>query len=686
MPPRRPVTKDRPGRRPKRHLMTLPGPDTCNCPRFPYPVGSDGDAGEWCSMTLEHFKGLPRRSDDEWQGGLVRLLSWIDRGPDGRPYRPWAGIWVSRKSGFVHLKMEPEPGAHDWTLALDALVEFGLKQRLTGYRPGRLQVGDKDLGVRLLHAIGDSDLALTVLPDLPAVRHVLTDMAEHMTGAPLPPNALDAAGVTVDRMRAFAEAARRFYEAAPWRHLTDEDLIRVEAPAAEFGLGHLTVLGAAGQTFGLGFFESAVDHAEAQESPGPKQFMTRARRSLFYGPISHMPFGDADLWEEHGLPVAGDDAYPIAIEFKPGGPPRRPDAGALCCLEGLLRTLGATTENEMDQGRWTRQVETYDGAAIYRLCIPDLLEPFDAPPVGPPALRDRRAMERVMLEMERFMAGSEFDDIEQANEAIRRRFSGSMDAIPSTGSTPIEKAQEMAYRAFQARGRRRIQLVRKALELSRDCADAYVILAEQSEDVAQALDLYAQGVAAGERALGPRIFVENAGRFWELITTRPYMRACYGLAQRLEELGRRDEAIGHYRELLRLNPNDNQGVRYSLLAALFTSGLDADAGALLGKFRDEPTSVWLYGRALSTFRSEGDSPAARAGLRRALDANHRVPKYLTGKKDLPHEDPPSYALHSEEEALICVRALADVWQATPGAVQWLRTEARAKKSRKRGRP
>jgi tetratricopeptide (TPR) repeat protein len=228
-------------------------------------------------------------------------------------------------------------------------------------------------------------------------------------------------------------------------------------------------------------------------------------------------------------------------------------------------------------------------------------------------------------------------------------------------------------------------LVRKALELSRDCADAYVILAEQREDVAQALDLYAQGVAAGERALGPRMFVESVGRFWELITTRPYMRARFGLAQCLEELGRRDEAIGHYRELLRLNPNDNQGIRYSLLAALFTSGLDDEAGALLKRFRDEPTALWLYGRALWAFRGEGDSAAARVGLRRALDANHRVPKYLTGKKELPHEDPPSYALHSEEEALICARALVVVWQATPGAVEWLRTAARAKKARKRGR-
>ena len=220
-------------------------------------------------------------------------------------------------------------------------------------------------------------------------------------------------------------------------------------------------------------------------------------------------------------------------------------------------------------------------------------------------------MERVMLEMERFMAGSEFDDIDQANEAIRRRFSGPMDAIPSTASAPLEKAQEMAYRAVESRGRRRIQLVRKALELSGDCADAYVILAERTGDVAQALDLYTQGVAAGERALGPQIFAENAGRFWGLIATRPYMRARFGLAQCLEELGRRDEAIGRYRELLRLNQTDNQGVRYSLLTALFTSGLDGEAGALLQQFGDEPTAMWLYGRTLWTFRREADSPVAR---------------------------------------------------------------------------
>ena len=38
-------------------------------------------------------------------------------------------------------------------------------------------------------------------------------------------------GMTVERMRAFAAAARAFHDAAPWRFLSDEDLIHVEAPS-----------------------------------------------------------------------------------------------------------------------------------------------------------------------------------------------------------------------------------------------------------------------------------------------------------------------------------------------------------------------------------------------------------------------------------------------------------------------
>ena len=48
--------------------------------------------------------------------------------------------------------------------------------------------------------------------------------------------------------------------------------------------------------------------------------------------------------------------------------------------------------------------------------------------------------------------------------------------------TPLDRAQEVMYRAFEASGAEQVRLARKALEISPDCADAYVLLAEHAED------------------------------------------------------------------------------------------------------------------------------------------------------------------------------------------------------------
>jgi len=639
------------------------------------------------SQLLERFARLQRMAGETWQGGLLRMPAWIEKGPDGKPYRPWAGFWVSLRTGLVHMKMEPECGAHDPSLALEALLEFGLNKKVGGCRPARLEVRDEELGVYLVRALGDEQLTFTVSEDLRAVRQRLAEFGEHMGGVPLPPNAMDAPGVTVERMRAFATAARSFYLAALWRYLTDEDLICVEAPAVETGLRHFTVLGAAGQVFGLAFFKSPEDFEAVHADRDPRRYAEgRDRWAMWYLPIQDVPFGDVDLWEDHGLPLAADRAYPVALRFGPKAKVVRPDAKVLAYLEGLLLALGETSEREIDQGRWSHRVQTQGGPRELTLAIPALLEPLDAPPApGKSGMPDRRIMERVLTEMERFMARSELHDLDEANKAIQARFSGRIDDIPSTAETPLEKAQEFVYRAFDARGRRRTQLARKALELSADCADAYVVLAEQASDPETVRDLYAQGVAAGERALGPRIFEEQAGHFWGMVRTRPYMRARFGLACRLEALGQVDEAIGHYRELLRLNPNDNQGVRDVLLPALLLAGRDAEAGRLLSQYEDDPSAVWQYGWALWAFRRDGDSQLARERLRGALRANRHVPRYLTGKAEWPVPLPGSYALGSEEEAVTCADELGNAWRATPGAEHWLNAVKAKKKSPARRR-
>jgi hypothetical protein len=216
----------------------------------------------------------------------------------------------------------------------------------------------------------------------------------------------------------------------------------------------------------------------------------------------------------------------VAVWFGPGGELRRPDARTLSDLEGLLLALAATHEDEIDRGRWTKDVHASDGPMAVTLCIPELLAPLDAPAKARPGgIPDQRAMERLTAGIERFMAESKFQSLEEANAAIQERFVGRpMDSMPSTATTPLDKAQELMYHAFDARGRRRIQLARKALELSPDCADAYVLLAEEAATPEASLDLYRQGVAAGERAVGRDALRNDVGRFWGIVATRPYMR------------------------------------------------------------------------------------------------------------------------------------------------------------------
>ena len=637
---------------------------------------------------IARFARLPRNPEEVWQGGILRMPTWIDSGPDGRPYRPWGALWVSRRSGRLNTMIEPEPDAHGPALLLESLLEFGSKKDLAGCRPGRLEVATEEIASYLREALAQAGVAVSIVKDLSAVTLALESFAEFVNKKPLPPDAMRAPGVTLDGMRAFAAAAKAFYSAAPWRYLSDEDIIHVETPAMDPGLKYLTILGRAGQTFGVGFYRRPEELEALIAGGGPDALMKgQGHWSVLYGPIMDMPFGDADLWETHGLPMAGDQAYPVAIRMNARGDMARPDATQLRQLDALLRALAETTEEEIDRGRWTKEVGTPEGSRTVTLSIPVLLEPLDGPPQKHPSgILDRRAMERTFAEIERFTAQSNFENLDEANAAIQLRFLRPIDDVPSTATTPLEKAQDLMYRAVEARGRRKIQLARKALGLSPDCADAYVVLAEEATDPETARNLYEKGVAAGERALGSKVFEEEAGHFWGLVTTRPYMRARLGLATCLEDMGRVDEAISHHRELLRLNPNDNQGVRDILLPTLLAQGRDADAGALLQQYADDGSATWKYGWALWTFRREGDSQLARDRLRGAVSANRHVARYLTGKAEMPDILPDSYALGSMEEAILCADDLGDAWRATPGAERWLaaaKPKTQPKKRRRR---
>ena len=287
----------------------------------------------------------------------------------------------------------------------------------------------------------------------------------------------------------------------------------------------------------------------------------------------------------------------------------------------------------------------------------------------PPAL-DRRALEATTANLARLLRDQDFASLVDAQGFLDANIDRLNAGDVPEARSPVEAAQDLMYDAWDATGRDRVRLAREALAISADCADAYVLLAEEAAKTpAEAVALYREGVAAGERHLGDRL-VDDLGHFWAMVDTRPYMRARAGLAEALWTLGREEESIAHLWELLRLNPNDNQGIRDALLPRLLSRHDRVGAHRLLAQF-DDPMAVFAYGRALLAFQEHGAGEAAGRALSAALQANAHVPQFLLGERRLPRQLPGTYGFGDEDEAVLCAAEHMAAWAATEGALAWL---------------
>lgn len=505
----------------------------------------------------------------------------------------------------------------------------------------------------------------------------MSDSSTVFLRSPLP-GSLSGEGVTIEQVASFAEAAVQFMAAEPWRHLEDDDPICIESPVEEPEVRFASIMGRAGYSYGLLFHRDSRFFLERDE----ELLLEAARKgfwSISFDSADEIPLEDLDLWERHGLPLVDEDAYPVAVYLGGSNPEiRRPGARLLGLFEGILRALAATTEDEMDSGRWEKEVATHNGPLRLVLSLPLLLDP---PHGGIPIVSDTM-MERTLLEVHRRFEGREDLSAEEILLVLQEQLEEPDEDTalrPSLGDE--ERAQELAFEARSARGRRQIALARQALKLWPDCADAYVVLADRETDLDRARELYELAVAAGERALGPETFRDGAGHFWGLVETRPYMRACEGLAEALWEMGARDEAVEQFRELLRLNPNDAQGARYRLANALLVLRRNDELKRLLDDYPDEDSVDWIYNRALLVFAREGDSPGARSRLTLALRRNRFVPKYLLLGEPLPQVPAMYLGLDEEAEAMSYASLAVEAWEGTPGALGWLQRRVPVRASR-----
>ncbi|WP_228409476.1 tetratricopeptide repeat protein [Radiobacillus deserti] len=234
-----------------------------------------------------------------------------------------------------------------------------------------------------------------------------------------------------------------------------------------------------------------------------------------------------------------------------------------------------------------------------------------------------------------------------------------------------QTAADLIMQAYGASPKQQLKLIKQALELDEDFADAYTMLGDSQTDPHKALYYYEQGIEAGKRALGEAFFknAENLKDMWLHFEARPFLRAKFNYGQVLFSLGRVKEAVANWWEILSMNEMDNQGVRYVLFQALIVNGESLEAKNLILKYEEEETMEGAYNLVLVEILMRSDRQKIDELLSIAKKVNPYVLDYLTKKKKLPNKIPTAYRFGSEEQAMIYVAEFGYLWDAIPDTIR-----------------
>jgi tetratricopeptide (TPR) repeat protein len=631
-------------------------------------------------ISQKKLLGLPQ-STETWYLAVRQLRTWI--APEGEePERPYLTITVSADTGAIHgfaLGEKPAPNQAKQSL-FEAMTHPPEDLDVEPHRPARIFFEDRELYKAIAPALQAAGIETKyrghseMIDEL--VAHLEAGMREE---APEVPGLLSQRGISPKIASKFFVAAAEFYRAAPWVQLSNDDLLAVRVGDQKEPY-FVIVMGQGGVEYGLALY---LDWAQVLRFFQPRNHAlevlpSEGYHSLQFESITGVPFDDLEAIERYGWEIAGPQAYPVPLVFVPSDAVKRPDAGEILWYTAALQAIPAFVKGHLerdDQG----EIQPVQA----RLMMPG--------PTGPQPVQvtyPAGDLPKAWRGVQDFDLDLEAPDSESPLPLDRRAMEGSMMDLGGMFSEPavpsdVQKAQELMYQAWEeSNPARRLALARRALKISSDCADAYVLLAEEEADTLErALSYYQKGVAGGRRALGEDYFEENSGHFWGLLETRPFMRAMEGMATCLWRLGRKEEALQTYLELLRLNPGDNQGIRYILADLLQAVNRYEALAALIKEYPDDWSAVWQYTRALLAFRQGGATNKANRALGDALKQNQHVPTYLTGEKRVPNRLPEYIGLGDEREAVAYAADHLNYWRRTPGAVEWLQEQLAAAEAR-----
>ena len=275
-----------------------------------------------------------------------------------------------------------------------------------------------------------------------------------------------------------------------------------------------------------------------------------------------------------------------------------------------------------------------------------------------------------MTDLNRLMARQNFKDEKELQAFFDNLTNQSLYDLPLMELTFEEQAQDLVFEAFKLTPDKAKKNIEKALALDPTCIEAYEYLASREKKLEKALAVLEKGIAIGREKFGGQFLKKNKGIFWGIHETRPFMRCLYAKSEILVLMGKIAEGVAIMEEMLEINKNDNQGVRYPLLSALIVLGETEKFKKYDKMFDDDASAQTLYSRALFTFKTEGNSANARKMLNKAFQANPFVVQMLL-EENPQFQEIENYSLGSREEAQVYLVYACVAWCKTEDAIEWL---------------
>ena len=235
-----------------------------------------------------------------------------------------------------------------------------------------------------------------------------------------------------------------------------------------------------------------------------------------------------------------------------------------------------------------------------------------------------------------------------SSESLSNESEDSAEISQADLKADLLRAEELLLSASESEeAEERIRLAREALDLCPLCTDALVFLAEELELSPLERTIYLQSAVTFAEELIPHGSREaSVGVYWLDSDTRPFLRALYALAEHYYELNLLEEAVDLFGEILRLNPQDNQGVRHRLVPHLLELGRIEKAERLLAEYGKERSALFEYSKCLHTLMKGKSDRSAEAILEDALKLNPFIPAFLLDPDEI---EAPESELEAEAE-------------------------------------